>query len=161
MSVIDEKGRLFGKVNLLDLIIVVVVVAVVARVGYKWYQGRTVVTTGEAKTVQMTVKLPAVTDSTLKALHEGDEVFDSKSNALLGKIIAVRSESAWVTGATQEYKSQVIFDAYVTIEGPGRTSPNGVTMDGLEAFIGQTNYLRTVLWKGQGPTSAIQLLPAH
>jgi hypothetical protein len=161
VSVIDEKGRLFGKVNLLDLIIVVVVIAVVGRFGYKWYQGRHAVTTGEAKTVQMTVRLPAVSDSTLKALHEGDEVFDSKSNTLLGKIIALRSEPTWITGATQEYKSQVIFDAYVTIEGPGRTSPNGTTMNGLEAYVGQPNYLRTALVKGQGPTTAIQLLPAH
>jgi hypothetical protein len=161
VSVIDEKGRLFGKVNLLDLIIIAVVIAVVGRVGYKWYQGRHAVTTGEAKTVQMIVRLPGVSDSTINALHEGDVVFDSKSNAQLGKIIAMRSEPAWITGATQEYKSQVIFDLFVTIEGPGRTSPNGVTMDGLEAFIGQPDYLRTALWKGQGWTWAVQLLPAH
>ena len=35
MKIIDEKGRLFGKINLIDLLVIVLVVAVVAAVGWK------------------------------------------------------------------------------------------------------------------------------
>ena len=35
MKIIDEKGRLFGKINLIDLLVLVLVVAVVLAVGWK------------------------------------------------------------------------------------------------------------------------------
>ena len=35
MKLIDEKGRLFGKVNLIDLLVVLLIVAVLAAVVWK------------------------------------------------------------------------------------------------------------------------------
>ena len=35
MKLVDEKGRLFGKINLIDLLVIVLVLAVVAAVGWK------------------------------------------------------------------------------------------------------------------------------
>ena len=35
MKIVDEKGRLFGKINLIDLLVIVLIVAVVAAVGWK------------------------------------------------------------------------------------------------------------------------------
>lgn len=35
MKILDQKGKLFGKINLIDLIVVLVLVAVVAAVGWK------------------------------------------------------------------------------------------------------------------------------
>lgn len=40
MKVLDEKGRLFGKINLIDLLVIVVIVAVIAAVGWKLVGGR-------------------------------------------------------------------------------------------------------------------------
>lgn len=36
MKLIDEKGRLFGKANIVDLFVVIIVVAIVAAVGYRF-----------------------------------------------------------------------------------------------------------------------------
>ena len=35
MKIIDEKGRLFGKINLIDLLVIVLVIAIIAAVGWK------------------------------------------------------------------------------------------------------------------------------
>ena len=35
MKLIDEKGRLFGKINLIDLLVVLLIVAVLAAVVWK------------------------------------------------------------------------------------------------------------------------------
>lgn len=35
MSIIDRKGKLFGKLNIIDLIAIILIVAVIALVGYK------------------------------------------------------------------------------------------------------------------------------
>ena len=39
MKIIDEKGRLFGKINLIDLLVLVLVVAVVLALGFRWSWG--------------------------------------------------------------------------------------------------------------------------
>ena len=35
MKVLDEKGKLFGKINLIDLIVIVVLVLILVAVGWK------------------------------------------------------------------------------------------------------------------------------
>ena len=35
MSVIDKKGKLFGKLNIIDLLAILLIVAVLALIGYK------------------------------------------------------------------------------------------------------------------------------
>lgn len=40
MKLIDEKGKLFGKVNIVDLIVILIIVAVVCAVGYRLTSSR-------------------------------------------------------------------------------------------------------------------------
>jgi hypothetical protein len=40
MKLIDEKGRLFGKVNVVDLIVLVIIVGIVGAVGYRLTSSR-------------------------------------------------------------------------------------------------------------------------
>ncbi len=40
MKLIDEKGRLFGKVNVVDLIVLVIIVGVIGAVGYRLTSSR-------------------------------------------------------------------------------------------------------------------------
>ena len=35
MSMIDKKGKIFGKLNIIDLIAILLIVAVLALIGYK------------------------------------------------------------------------------------------------------------------------------
>ena len=35
MKIIDEKGRLFGKLNLIDLLVIILLIAAVAAVAWK------------------------------------------------------------------------------------------------------------------------------
>lgn len=157
MAIIDEKGRLFGKINLLDLVVLLAVLAVAGRFGYKYMAGRNVVPTGEEKTIQMVMKFGAVADPTIKYVTKGTDMLDSKTGNYLGKVVAVRHEPASVVmtsedGRTYQHLSKDRFDYYVTIEGPARISANGVTMNNLEMKIGRTNFVRTSLWAGYGVT---------
>lgn len=163
MAVLDNKGRLFGKFNLLDLAVVLVVLAVVARFGYQAYQGRQVAPVGNEREISVVMRFASVAEATTKWVKVGDEMYDSKSRTYLGKVTAVRSEPALVVvtsedGRSYEHLSKHRFDFYVTVTGPGRVSPNGVTMGGFEMVIGRTNYVRTALWSGYGVTWDMQNL---
>lgn len=40
MKLIDEKGRLFGKVNIVDLIVLIIIIGIIAAVGYRLLSSR-------------------------------------------------------------------------------------------------------------------------
>lgn len=159
MAIVDGKGRLFGKINLLDLVVVLAVVAVAGRFGYQQYRAGQIAPTGEDKVIEMTFVLPTVEQFTIDALQEGEEVYDSKSNAYMGKVVRFEKRPAVVVregpdGRMYEAESQYKFDYYVTIAGPGRVSPNGVTMGGIEVKVGRQNQFKSAFWAGQGTTVA-------
>ncbi len=63
MKVIDEKGRLFGKVNIVDLLVLVLIVAAAAVLGMKFLGGRGA--PGEtAQKLTYTVRVMGVTQET-------------------------------------------------------------------------------------------------
>jgi hypothetical protein len=155
MAVIDSRGRLFGKVNLLDLVVVVAVVAVAGRFGYQKLAARSAAPVGEDKNIHMTFQLATVRSFTVDVLKVGDMVYDSKSNTPMGKVVTVKTEPATVVGTgpdgrLYESKSPDRFDYYVTIDGPARVSPNGITMSGIEVKVGRPNDFKTAYWAGTG-----------
>lgn len=164
MAMIDEKGRLFGKVNLLDLVVVLAIVAVVGRFGLKAAMGREAAPVGEDKAIQVTLRFGAVAQPTVDYVKPGLELFDSKSNTYMGKVVRVSTKPAVVVtnsedGRVYEHLSKDRFDHYVVVEGPGRVAPNGVTLNGLEIKIGRTNFVKAQLWAGYGVTWEIDLNP--
>ena len=60
MSIIDKKGKLFGKLNIIDLIAIVLIVAVAALLGAKLMGGQNVGLAGEGQPVVYTVKVDGV-----------------------------------------------------------------------------------------------------
>ena len=58
MKIIDEKGRLFGKVNLIDLAVVLILVVAVAAVGMKLF-GNKAVSAATSQQVTLTYEVVA------------------------------------------------------------------------------------------------------
>lgn len=59
MKVVDEKGKLFGKLNIIDLLVIVLIIAAVAVVGLKFLGGGSDTGTASARltyTVRMTAQ---------------------------------------------------------------------------------------------------------
>jgi len=161
--VIDNKGRLFGKINLLDLVVLLGILAVAGRFAYGALAGQEAAPAGQDQTIEMTFRVPAVTQWTVDAIKVGDDVFDSKSNTWMGKIVAVDAEPAliaWeVADGIVSYESDTHFDLYVTIRGPARVSPNGITMSGIEVKVGRSIQFKSAYWAATGTTVAFNLTP--
>lgn len=143
MKIIDRKGRLFGKVSLLDLLIVAVVVAV-ALVGYNLLFGENTVTSLEdsQKTVRYTVEMREVRESILTMPEEGGPAFNSSRNYHIGDIVSWRHEPhqeaiqnydegtyEWV-----ERDDQYLF--YITIEAQADINDFGIRVGQQEIRIG-------------------------
>lgn len=160
MAILDDKGRLFGKINLLDLAVVLVVLAAVGYLGYGYMNPETTMPAGEDKKIQVTFMVPQVKQPTIDQLQVGTVVTESKTARTMGKIVAVKTVPAKVTGPAGEYESKFAFDHYVTVEGNGRVVPDGVTMlNGLEMWVGGQNFMVAGEWKGTGITWGIDKNP--
>ncbi|HYF93312.1 MAG TPA: DUF4330 domain-containing protein [Symbiobacteriaceae bacterium] len=156
MAIIDQKGRLFGKVNLLDLTVVLVILAVAGRFGYQYVKRDAAAPAAAQQIVEVQFLLSPVRDPSVTLLQVNNakpiQIYDSKSQAYLGQIVEVKTSPAKVHGDDSEYESKYTFDHIITVRGTGLVSENGVTLGGVEMKVGRAQDLRTSGWAGTGMT---------
>lgn len=158
---INREGKLFGRVNVLDLIIVLLVVAFAARLAYSWWVQKPAVDQAR-QTITFTALVQGVRQPTADAIHVGDIVYDTRSNALLGTVTAVRVEAAPVLqqnddGSRTETVSKVYRDVYVTIRGTGEATPTAVMVGSVQIHIGSPLQFQTRIWGVEGIVWDIQV----
>lgn len=92
----DEKGRLFGKINLVDLLIIVVVIIVAAVVGVKFLGGGESAINPSKTHITYTVLVenvqPAVYENIQAVLEEGPSTLMASGELLDGQVIAVEAK---------------------------------------------------------------------
>lgn len=77
MKVIDEKGRLFGKINLLDLVVLIFLVVIIAIIGSKVFNNPeqySVSTEDNVKDMYVTIKCQGVPKGFYESIQEGDKL---------------------------------------------------------------------------------------
>lgn len=93
MKLIDEKKRLFGLFNIVDLCILVLVFAVAAAV-YYFFSGTVLPDSTPETNYSVTIEFTAVEKDLLDAIKTERTVFDKVQNKAFGTLKAVRSEPA-------------------------------------------------------------------
>lgn len=82
MKVIDEKGKLFGKLNIIDLVVIVLIIAAVAVVGVKLLGGSGGIASTETK-LTYTVRVTAQNENIADFVAEYVDSATGKSDQLL------------------------------------------------------------------------------
>ena len=86
--IIDEKGKLFGKVNLIDLIIIIVLILAAGILGFKFLSPK-VSTTGES-IATVTYYAEEITDFVFENnIKVGDSLLDEVKNVNLGEVTEI------------------------------------------------------------------------
>lgn len=85
--IVDDKGRLFGKISLIDIFAVVVLVMVVAVVYLNFGLGTRPVATGPEQPVIITFFIPALENFTVEALEIGAPVENDTDGTFMGHVI--------------------------------------------------------------------------
>lgn len=91
MKIIDKKGRLFGLINIVDLLIIVLLLALVA-VGVKRFGNKVAVGEATTKKGVITAEIKDVRDVTAKNVKVGDPIYDYDKGTLIGKILTAEVE---------------------------------------------------------------------
>jgi len=134
--IIDEKGRLFKKINIIDLALILIIVISVVSTVYKFgFSNHKDVGSANTK-ITYVVKVKAVRDVASDALKVGDALYEKTTKKPIGKItdkkVDVAKESVNMSNGTLSKEVEIPdkYDVYLTIEGEGLVSDEGYFLDG-------------------------------
>ena len=143
MKIVDEKGKIFGKLNIVDLGIVLLLILAFASVGYKVVREKFI--ERESAVIDYTLCVEGVRDQSVQAINMVYEnIVDAENEDALGDIIDVRVEQAAkiVQKTDAEYTKAFYpdkYDLYITIETKGVVSKDGYFTDsGKKILYGDT-----------------------
>ncbi|GAQ25062.1 MULTISPECIES: DUF4330 domain-containing protein [Tepidanaerobacter] len=148
MHIIDNKGRIFGLINIIDLLVILVILAVVARFGTKIHQSSV---GSQAKDIEAVLYVKEVKDATADVIKVGDTVKETKTNGVLGKVTNVEvkpSETLVETadGRIVVYPNPVLKDVYITVKGTGSVNENAIVLGSNEIRIGTSLQIKTNIY---------------
>ena len=136
---LDKKGKLFGKISIVDILIVVIFCIAIAGARVAWVKisNKTVLTENKAlvqnnvlDTLEVSLRLKGVRQMTLDAIKIGDEVYMKDTGKMLGKVVAVTTEPAkeWIydaKGRAFYAEKPERFDVVMVVQVPGKRLQNG------------------------------------
>lgn len=144
---IDEKGKIFGIINIIDLIVVVVLVLIVGGVAYKTFSSKSLSSESNVKEVTVQVRARLKAEEAAKALKPGDKLV-AKNTYVNGVIDSVDyTDGDYVVqtaeGGLMLQKHPIWKDVYVTVKG--RTDVGGpiIVLGGQEIRIGREYWVKT------------------
>ncbi len=140
MKLIDERGKLFGVINLLDILLIIAVVAI-GFLGYKYVSGRAI--DGDKRDIYFTVELNSVKEDFTKKINIGDEIKDSVKGYYLGVVNSVEVKPDmvinWDTENTRFIRTEVpdSYTVLVEIKSNGTIAKDEVFAETVPVRIGK------------------------
>ena len=127
MKIIDSKGRLFGKVSLIDILVIIVIIGLGVGIFVRNFVLETTAANNPSVTLTYRGKISSVNDLLLDNFHVGDDIFDNSYNDYYGTITKIEIVPAeeWKETANGDYikvKTPNRSDVYLTIEAEGMIS---------------------------------------
>ncbi|HHU30354.1 MAG TPA: DUF4330 domain-containing protein [Firmicutes bacterium] len=144
MRLLDEKGRLFGLINIIDLLVLILVIAVVAGGAYHFTRPQRAGQPGTGgKKVVVLALVSNVSQYTVDAVQVGSTVFDPTAKSHLGKIIALEVTPHKEPVETADGRVVLAdvperFDMLVTWEGYASVTDKAVAIASYELRVGST-----------------------
>ena len=142
---LDSKGRLFGKVSIVDILIVVIILGAVAGVGYKYKKSQTQSPFAQKNKFQVEFfgeEYPSyIADSVNQSM--GKPVIDGVQGSAFGKTSDIKIDNAVSFGTDMNgnvkasskpgYKS-----IDVSAQGEGTYNGTALTINNVDYYVGQT-----------------------
>lgn len=164
MRFLDERGRVFGKISIVDFLIILVLIAGAAWFAYaKFGRDLGAEIAAREEPARYTIIVPTIRPTTAEALAKGGKVFEFKTGAEIGTIKDVRVEPADIwslqpDGRYLQAKTQDRVDAYVTVEAKARVGENTITVNGVEVRVGTSIGVTTKWAQVNGHILTLELL---
>ncbi len=139
MSLIDNRGRLFGKINLIDFLLILVVLAAVAFGAYKLTKDQDFTIIAPEKKVIVQFYANGLYPFVTANMKEGDLIRTLDTNDPIGKIVRIDKRPAINLVPTADGRMVISNvpekdSVYIDVEGNAKLS-NGVLMAGSTPLL--------------------------
>ena len=163
MKVLDEKGKLFGKINLIDLIVVVVLVLVVAAVGWKLAGSKiTDAIESNAPTMKYEVLCTEIDPDTcdFAVSHIGGQLM-SNGDLLDGTITDCVIEPHMITvldsdGNAKQVEDPDFHNLRFTIQSKVAETSNAFAVGSQELRVGKSHIVKTAMLEVAGYITSME-----
>ena len=150
MKIINEKGKLFGVINIVDLLVVLAVIAVAAGIGYKLFATQIADATAEQVAMTVTVRVRGATPFLVEEVQRNSQVGKQMvSNSYVNATITdmkiedyvqqVTTADGSIVNATDPSKKDLVFTIETTV-AKGTATP---TIGTQEVRAGRTLIVKT------------------
>jgi hypothetical protein len=147
-GMIDKSGRLFGKLNIIDLIFIILMLAaaVFAMSRFGVFSPEKAAGTADNKML-LTMYQEEANTFTVSNIKPGDPVSESFQNTDFGKVSGIEIGEPVNWGADQDGRQTAAGrDGYssikLEIEAPGTVTSSGLTISGAKYYVGQILVIR-------------------
>lgn len=160
---IDNKGKLFGKVSVIDLIVVVLICLAIFGVYKRFNSEATQIVNSNVK-IRYVVKVMDIRMTSVDAIKKMGTTYDSVRNSKIGEIVEVTYEpySIVVTKSNGELAKAVVpnkYIAYITIETDGKVASSGYLNPLNDVLSMSIDHIVMTKWfKSNGNIKHIQLI---
>lgn len=151
MKIIDDKGRLFGKLNLLDFVIVAFIILVIGAIGIKLLQNPEsygVTSSTELEDMYVTIRCQAVTQDFIDSIEAGDKLI-AQNSYTGGEVYNVSEGFPYqYTGINSEGEvvlsdHPTLQDVYITLKTEQNPDSPVFKANGQEVRIGIRMFFKT------------------
>lgn len=130
---LKEKGKVFGKISIIDLLAVIAVVVLVLGVVFR-FSGSQPVSVQTGQPMECVVRVKGVRMQTVDALKKGGLVYEIDTKEYIGEIVSVTEEPheavlEMANGSRVEAQVEARYDALVTVAFTGNVSDEGYYTD--------------------------------
>jgi hypothetical protein len=142
---IDERGRIFGKVNVVDILVLLVIVAVIVFAVMR-------MTGSSSQTVLVTVvytveQVRAPTVQAVTAQLEAEGIVTDDTGTVLGRMQAAEvlpTEVEYLTSSDtlEKFESPVFSNINITVAGQGHISNGGARIGSVPVLVGKKVTIR-------------------
>ena len=161
----DKNGKLFGKISIVDLVVILLVLTVAVGTVYRFTAGATQVAEGDV-TINYTIRIENVRAFTLYYYHAGLGVYDRQTGQFIGTIMDFT--------VTPHYAPQILengemvhapfpdthVNIYLEIETDGRETDGAVYAQGtFEVAANSVTNIRTRYVQVEGIIHSVETRP--
>jgi len=149
MKLIDERGRLFGLINLFDLMALIALVVVLTAVGMRLVdKSNEKQAKAQAKTWVATIKCPSVPDSFAESVMKDNRIYYETDGFVNARVVEIKEEEAEFLSVIPVDGTAVVYDpnlkdVYVKVEIQDDPGDEGVKVGRYAVCVGGSFPIKT------------------
>jgi heme/copper-type cytochrome/quinol oxidase subunit 2 len=143
MKIIDDKGKLFGIINIIDLLVLVIILIAIIFIAIRMLPGTEGGETRTQKEMEYTVKVEEVSTYTIDAANVGDAIYDFETGSKIGVISGIddRPHMEYLVNKDNEataIESLDKFDLFISIKADFVETDTALMVEDMIVAVGRS-----------------------